>query len=298
MRVIGKSVNPEVSVLSGMPIDFPYPLPPQIRFVYLYRRICILVQPLYDRRMTSGAEKPEIERGSGVAVWRQIAEQLRAEILSGRLGAGGGKLPTEVDLASRFGVNRHTVRRAIASLTADGLLRADQGRGTFVSEKLISYPITSRTRFSEIIASHAREPHGRLLSSSVEPANAYFAKRLGIEEGTDLLRIETIGDADGIPLTRSTSWFDLARFPKLASDYAETGSITASLERAGAGDYSRKETRISAEIVDPEEAKLLEIAIGQPVLVVEALNVDGDGRPSHLTQSRLVSARVELVIES
>lgn len=248
--------------------------------------------------MTSEAEKTEIERGSGVAVWRQIAEQLRAEILSGRLGADGGKLPTEVDLASRFGVNRHTVRRAIASLTADGLLRADQGRGTFVSDRLISYPITSRTRFSEIIAAHAREPHGKLLSSSVEPATAWLAGRLGVAEGAPLLRIDTAGDADGIPLTRSSNWFDRARFPNLEADYAETGSITIALERAGAGDYRRKETRISAEIVDPEEAKLLDIAIGQPVLVVEALNVDSDGRPSHLTQSRLVAARMQLVVEN
>ncbi|MXN64955.1 phosphonate metabolism transcriptional regulator PhnF [Stappia sp. GBMRC 2046] len=248
--------------------------------------------------MTSGAEKPEIERGSGVAVWRQIAEQLRAEILSGRLGVDGGKLPTETDLAARFGVNRHTVRRAIASLTADGLLRADQGRGTFVSERLISYPITSRTRFSEIITAHARTPHGRLLSSTVEPASAYLAARLGVSEGSPLLRIDTTSDADGIPLTRSTSWFDRNRFPNLEIDYAETGSVTVSLQRAGAGDYHRKETRVSAEIVDPEEAKLLEIAVGQPILVVEALNVESDGHPSHLTQSRFVAGRMQLVIES
>ncbi|NRG16954.1 phosphonate metabolism transcriptional regulator PhnF [Rhizobiales bacterium] len=248
--------------------------------------------------MTSGAEKPEIERGSGVAIWRQIAEQLRAEILSGRLGANGGKLPTETDLAARFGVNRHTVRRAIASLTADGLLRADQGRGTFVADRLIDYPISPRTRFSEIIAAQSREPHGRLLSSTVEPASAYIAERLGVAEGTPLLRIETIGDADGIPLTRSSSWFDRARFPNLAADFVETGSVTIALERAGAGDYRRKETRISAEIVDPEEAKLLEIAVGQPVLVVEALNAEPDGRPSHLTQSRLVAARMQLVVEN
>ena len=85
-----------------------------------------------------------IERGAGVAVWRQIAERLRTEI-SLDVWKTHDRLPSEAELADRFGVNRHTVRRAVASLAVEGILRANQGRGTFVAQKPISYPISART---------------------------------------------------------------------------------------------------------------------------------------------------------
>ena len=74
------------------------------------------------------ADAPSVVRGSGVSAWRQIADALRDEIASGVLAAGE-RMPTEAELALRFGVNRHTLRRALAALAADGLVRADQGRG-------------------------------------------------------------------------------------------------------------------------------------------------------------------------
>ena len=126
-----------------------------------------------------GASAPEdrpdgdalpLRRGGGVAVWQQIVTLLRAEI------AGGGhppgtQLPTEAALARRYGVNRHTVRRAIAVLAEDGLLRVEQGRGTFVQPQFLDYEIGRRTRFSEIIARHRKEPSGRLIASAASSGN-------------------------------------------------------------------------------------------------------------------------------
>lgn len=248
--------------------------------------------------MTAHTPSLQIARGQGVALWRQIADELKSDILSGALGAEEGRLPTEKELAARFGVNRHTVRRAIAELTAEGILRADQGRGTFVSERLITYPIFSRTRFSEIIAAHAREPHGRLLASAEEPASAAQARLLGVAEGATLIRIDTLSDADNLPLMRGSNWFAKAVCPNLAADYRETGSITRSLARAGISDYQRKETRILADLARTDDAQLLNIAVGQPLLVTEALNVEPSGRPCHFSVARIVADRVQLIVEN
>ncbi|MBA5778960.1 phosphonate metabolism transcriptional regulator PhnF [Stappia sp. F7233] len=248
--------------------------------------------------MTQPFDTVPVARGQGVALWRQIADELKSDILSGALGTEEGRLPTEKDLAARFGVNRHTVRRAIAELTAEGILRADQGRGTFVSERLITYPISSRTRFSEIIAAQAREPFGKLLASSEEPATAAQADLLGVEAGTPLIRIETLSVADEVPLIRATSWFPKALCPGLVADYAQTGSTTKSLARAGVTDYRRKETRILADLARVEDAQLLNIAIGQPLLITEALNVDPSGKPTHFTRTRIAAERVQLIVES
>src|SRR6187399_2465806 len=90
----------------------------------------------------------QVERRSGVALWRQIADRIRIDIAAGVFGES--RLPPETELSLRFGVNRHTVRAAIAALIQEGVLRAEQGRGTFIERKQrLAYPIGVRTRFSE-----------------------------------------------------------------------------------------------------------------------------------------------------
>ena len=84
----------------------------------------------------------------GVARWRRVADDLHRRIAEGDIS---GTLPPETALAARYGVNRHTVRRAIASLAEEGLVKAERGRGTFVHRppRRVLYPIGTRTRFSE-----------------------------------------------------------------------------------------------------------------------------------------------------
>lgn len=224
-------------------------------------------------------------------------EWLKAEIASGAFEKGS-RLPPESEIAARFGVNRHTVRRAIAALTAEGVLRADQGRGTFVAAAPISYPITSRTRFSEIVSGQDKAPSGRLIGSGTEEADALLANWLKVPIGTLLIRIETLRVADGVPVMVGTSWFEQSRFPNLVADYAETGTITKALAKAGVSDYRRKESRVTAELVDPQDVAVLGISSGQPVLVVESLNLDADGKPMQYTRTRMAADRIQLVVES
>ena len=73
----------------------------------------------------------------GITRWRQIAEALGRDLAEARFTEG--RLPTEPELAARFGVNRHTVRRAIGRLADQGLVRVEQGRGTFVANGHIDY---------------------------------------------------------------------------------------------------------------------------------------------------------------
>ncbi|GGB39323.1 phosphonate metabolism transcriptional regulator PhnF [Roseibium aquae] len=238
-----------------------------------------------------------IDRGAGIAVWRQIGEWLKGEIASGTFKQGT-RLPTESDIAAQFGVNRHTVRRAIAALASEGIVRADQGRGTYVAAAPLSYPIGPRTRFSEIVSGQAKAPSGRLIGSRTEAANAFLAAKLDVPVGTLLIRLEALRVADGIPIIVATSWFEQARMPNLVTDYAETGSITAALTAAGITDYQRKGNQITAELVDPQDARHLNVPIGQPVLVVESVNIDKKGQPVQFTQARMAADRIQLIVET
>ena len=131
-----------------------------------------------------------MERRTGIALWRQIADQIRLAI-----GSGGfdpqGRLPSELELAARFGVNRHTVRGAISALVQEGVLRAEQGRGTFIEErKRFAYPIGPRTRFSEGLEGQARDRRGVLLASRCEPSDRRTAEALDLKSGSDVIRLE------------------------------------------------------------------------------------------------------------
>ncbi len=238
-----------------------------------------------------------IERGVGVALWRQIAEQIRADIIGGRFN-GRERLPPESELAVRFGVNRHTVRRAIAALTSEGILHATQGKGTFISDAPISYPISSRTRFSEIIAAQSREPSGRLLSAVVENADAFLAQKLAVPIGAPLHRIESMRDVDGVPLMVNTTWVEQPRFPEFAKDFSQSGSVTTAFLRAGVADYRRQETVITAELVEEEDARILGLPLGQPILVTESVNIDPDAKPIQYARARTAADRAQFIIKS
>lgn len=234
---------------------------------------------------------------TGIAVWRQIAGTLSREIDAG-IWPPGGRLPTESELSRRFGVNRHTLRRAVADLADRGIVRVEQGRGTFVSEDVVEYAVGDRPRFAETLNSQRRAPGGRLLRALRLPADERIATALKIRRGAAVILIERLGDADGRPISISSHYFPANRFPGLMSYYAEEGSITRSLARCGLSDYLRLTTRVRARRATAEELRMLQLPPNTPVLETEAINVDPAGRRIEFGISRFASNRIELLFES
>lgn len=239
----------------------------------------------------------EIARGAGIAAWRQIADEIETDIGAGRF-AGGVQLPTESQLAQRFGVNRHTVRRSLAELAARGLVRATQGRGTFVEAGPIPYPIGPRTRFSEIVSRAGREAGGRLLASAVVPADRRVAEALGLAAAAPVMRLDTLRSADGTPISIGSGYFPLPRFERFGDAYLAYGTISHALASRGVADYRRLETRISARPARAEEAASLDLAPGRLLLAVDSVNVDAEGVPIQFTRALFAADRAEIVVES
>lgn len=238
-----------------------------------------------------------LERSAGISLWRQIESTLAAEIEDGTLEPAA-QLPTESELAKRFGVNRHTVRRGIATLVERGLVRVEQGRGTFVQEHVLDYLVGKRTRFSENVARQNRAAGGRLLSAREIAADAVVAKALDMRRGEAVVLLETLGEVDGRPVSVSGHHFQSARFPGLIDAYKRLGSITKVLTEFECGDYTRKVTRVMARMPDPGEADLLQQPRNRPVLVTEAINVDRDGRPVEFGVGRYAADRFQIVFET
>jgi len=235
--------------------------------------------------------------GTGLALWRRVADELERAIAVGRFEPGT-RLPSELDIADRFGVNRHTVRRAIAALAERGLVRAERGSGTYVETQRLAYPIRRRTRFSEIIGATGRVVGGRLIASAVECAEPEVATRLMLGRGAQVVRIELLRQADGIPICAATSWLPAERFENAAKVYQTTHSMTKTLAHFGIHDYVRQSTRVTAAVVDPGDALRLEVTSGRPVLMVDSVDADSDGCPVLTTRARFAADRIELIIDS
>jgi GntR family transcriptional regulator, phosphonate transport system regulatory protein len=232
---------------------------------------------------------------SGYSAWRLIAEELRREIVSGTK-TPGTRLPSEGDLAERFGVHRNTVRQAVAALVAEHLLVSRRGSGHFVAEHtVLVHRIGARTRLSDSLGRRGRAS-GRLLESAIEPEPpAAVVEQLVLGVGAGL-RLETVQAIDGHPLSRATHWFAADRVPGLAERFSTTGSITAALRAVGIDDYVRATTTVGARHATAAETVDLGLPVGSVVLVTRSLDTLTDGTPLQIGITRFVADRVELDI--
>jgi GntR family transcriptional regulator, phosphonate transport system regulatory protein len=246
--------------------------------------------------MTQDAAFARLGREPGVTLWRQIARALQDEIAAG-VHEVGGQLPTEAQLSVRFGVNRHTVRRALEDMSRQGLVRVEQGRGSFVAEETIDYEVVPRTRFSEWIRRHNKEPSGRVLELGEVAADATVAGALGLRPGARVVRLARLGLADDVPVSLSSHHFSPVRLPGILTALRETTGITAALARCGVTDYLRQSTRVTARPPFPSEAELLRTSRTRPLLVAENINVDRDGSVIEFGLSRYPTPRVQMVFE-
>ncbi len=228
-------------------------------------------------------------------IWSSIAATLTAELGAGAY-APGAKLPTEADLARRFGVNRHTVRHALASLAEAGLVQSRRGAGVFVTTVPTDYPLGRRVRFHQNVLASGRTPSRRLLRTETRPASAPEADALALPAGALVHVVEGVSLADGLPLGLFRSVLPAAALPDFPQAMTRLGSITAALAEAGVADYTRASTRVTAKLADAVQAGHLQVAQGAPLLRSVTVNVDSQGRPVEYGTTWFVGDRVTLTV--
>jgi GntR family phosphonate transport system transcriptional regulator len=236
-------------------------------------------------------------RRSGVAVWRQIADTLTTEIRD-RLYAATGRLPGEVELSARFSVNRHTLRQAVAALQTEGLLRIEPGRGMFVQHELLDYALSRRTRYSENLLRQGLLPSKQLLTACEMPASERVAKELKLDKGALVLMVEMLDEANEQAIGLATAYYPAQRFAGLLDMLNLGKSTTDILKHFGIEDYVRLQSRVTTQMPGEETARLLKQTTARPLLCVECLDVDMQGRPIKFGETIFCGDRVQLVINS
>jgi GntR family phosphonate transport system transcriptional regulator len=112
------------------------------------------------------------------------------------------------------------------------------------------------------------------------------------------VRLDRIGEVDGRPISVGSHYFPAAKVPGFAQLHEELDSITKVLTCLGYGEYTRKETRVTARMPNAVDAEHLQQPRNRPVLVIESLNVDPTGSPIEYGFARYAADRFQLVFES
>jgi GntR family phosphonate transport system transcriptional regulator len=226
-------------------------------------------------------------------VYRRIADALQADIE--RAMQPGDQLPPEHELARRFEVNRHTVRRAIDLLAEAGLLVRKQGTGTFVTEAPIDYSIAGRTRFTENLAGH--RPVNRILRREILEATGGVCERLQLEEGEQVIHLETLRLVDDKPFCIASQFLPLEVLPLVLDEYPG-GSLHEFIDRHYGISPRRAYSLVTATMPIPADATALMMPLNQPVLRVKSVNVDPrNGAPLEYSVARFRADRLQLRLD-
>ena len=231
------------------------------------------------------------------ALWQNIAESLKNAINQGQFLAGK-KLPTEAELALQFGVNRHTVRRALADLAEAALIYTRRGAGAFVTQAPTDYKIGKRVRFEENLRTLGKAASRQVLTLQTRASDAAEAQALGLDLGALVHVYEGLSFEEVQPLARFRSVFPAARFENLLAVLADNPSITRAMATYGVQDYTRLETKITVKLASSALAAQLQLPAGAPLLRTTSVNVDAQGRPVEYGKTWFAGERVFLSVRT
>ncbi|HSM33702.1 MAG TPA: GntR family transcriptional regulator [Anaerolineae bacterium] len=222
--------------------------------------------------------------------YREIEQALRARISRLRPGQ---RLPSDADLCAEFGVSRMTARHAMAQLAEEGLVRRDPGRGTFVAEPPTHRRANFLMTFSHEMRRQGRRPSSRIVERVVRPPTDGERSELRVAHGADVVDLRRVRLADGRPVAVERAVLASRCIGSVLAADLETGSLHEALIRDGMVP-SRGKSSIRAEAATRDDAVLLGVATGEPMLVERRLIFDQRGRPIERTESRYAADRYGL----
>jgi GntR family transcriptional regulator len=237
-----------------------------------------------------------VDPTSGVPIHLQIEDQLDALVARGVLRPGD-RLPPERDLAADLGVSRMTLRQALASLAARGVLDRGVGRGTFVAEPKVEHDHRRVAGFTAQMEAAGLEPGARVLRAALEPAPEALARTLGVDRGAPLAHVARLRAGGGEPLTLEDSWVPAERFPGLL-DRDLSGSLYALMSAIDPRFAPvRAVERLEPVLARPDEARALGVRPRSALMLVERTAHAAGGTPVEHARDRHRGDRARFVVE-
>ncbi|APE33565.1 hypothetical protein BOX37_05810 [Nocardia mangyaensis] len=229
------------------------------------------------------AEAPVVNRFAAAPLYRQVCDRLEQRL--DHEFAPGDRLPSEAELAAEYGVNRLTVRRALAGLHQRGRIETRQGMGSFVAPPIVRYDVSPPQAASFTAAMR-------------EVGHDVQVRSLSVEHLVD----PVLGPAHrhrGVRCVDGVAWSITVTV--LAAEFAHGWDGQRSLHRmlleTRGIDTVRARRTFAAEIADRDDAALLSIPVGAPLLCVSGLNIDQHGNPVATVQHRFRGDRIQFTVD-
>jgi GntR family transcriptional regulator len=225
----------------------------------------------------------------------EIAERLKAGIADGSL-APDGSLPSEADLVVNLGASRVTVRRALETLRADGLVTSRQGSGWFVAPDPVRQALGRVTTVEAALEAAGAVPERRVLEFAFEPAGAAIGATLGLDPAGEVLRVRRLNLADGRPFALVSVWVpgELGRY--LSRAEVEIATFYDLLPLRGVA-LGRVVQVIGADVATADDARHLDIDAGDALLTATRTTFTSAGVPVLYSRHRYPAARTSMEIE-
>lgn len=219
-----------------------------------------------------------IDRNSPVPLYYQVKQSLLEKLGNGTWKPGD-LVPSEQELQETYGVSRITVRQALTELTHEGRFERHRGQGTFVANKSLVHNPSKRVSITELMNQQGITPDWQIRQRDFVTPLPNISEALGVRSNSKVYFVDFLLYADKEPIGRHLTY--------ITKPVAESGNA-ASLSDLELGAFfralpNREGTQINRTIqavpASSEEAKLLKLRTGQPILSIEVTYADADGTP-------------------
>lgn len=237
---------------------------------------------------------PPLERGSGIALYRQIQHKLMDQIRTGAFKPSE-PLPSVEEIANRYGVSLMTARQAVRSLCDLGVIYSQQGKGTFISRTKVEKNFRRVLSFTEEMKLRGSTPQSRVLSLRLIAPSREARKALELNAGEKVYCLHRLRIADRVPMGVERSWLPALAFPELARVLEANASLYRTLgERYGIQLHSANEV-VEVGKATAEEARLLRVKPKSPVFLFTRTSFLENGKPTEYVKSTFRGDRYQFV---
>jgi GntR family transcriptional regulator len=236
-----------------------------------------------------------VDKSSATPLYIQIQEDLYEQVRTGAFPPGA-RVPSEIDLVSRYNVSRMTARRALDDLVNRGVLFRQQGKGTFVSDDVVVYGLSTLLSFSGTLRANGYRVDTQVLHQAVVPAPPTAASKLKLEPESNVVLVRRLRIVNDRPAAIHTAFLDAAIFEPLLRVDLSANSLVSAIEEISGLRLAYTKDSVQAALVSAEDRGLLQLVAGTPVLLVEGVAYTMNGQPIRYTRGVYPSDMFRMVV--
>jgi GntR family transcriptional regulator len=242
-----------------------------------------------DIDTTSWEKQININRSSVKPLYLQLKEALEAWVSNGLHDgslSSGDRMPSENELSEKLRISPITVKRALDDLRRQGLIQRIQGRGSFIAErKKLIFPIKKLFSLTDYTREQGKAANRQTLELTEMTANSRLASCLNITEKALVARLVRIRLMDNLPIALETTYLPMYLFPNFLNEYSEYIPLYELLVKLYNQEVVRAEDIFEPILINPFEAKVLEIPVGSLGILVERTSYSPKEQPLEFTKS-------------